>query len=142
MVKSLLQTSEKNTVVARREEKQRKKEKLLTVDVQVDNLGGGRRQVRVGRLAYQTGIQMLPADFWEVQMVHHETVGTYFVRVVYHRVLEVPRDSRPRTSCNHKTTAINLLFKLLLWPNNTSIINIGGKVLYCVERILEHIFND
>lgn len=70
-----------------------------TVHIQYDDLVVGRRQIRVACDADQTRIEMLPANVRVGQMVDGLAVCALVEGLVNDRVVQVPGNIGPRTTC-------------------------------------------
>jgi hypothetical protein len=71
---------------------------ILTVHIQDDDFGLRMREVRVGSLADQSSVQVLPPYVGERQVVCRDVIRLVCVRVVYDRVFQEPRDPRSRSA--------------------------------------------
>lgn len=70
-----------------------------TVHIQYDDLVVGRRQIRIACDADQTRIEMLPANVRVGQMVDGLAVCALVEGLVNDRVVQVPGNIGPRTTC-------------------------------------------
>lgn len=93
----------------------------LTFDVEDEQLGLRRYQVCVARLTDHPRLEVLPANFRKRQVVNrYPGLLVVVIGVVYHAVVEIPRQLRRRSAAPHLANQVHvatLVVPLLDAPN-------------------------
>jgi len=111
------------SAILTRERQGKRQSRRLTLTLHVEDEQSGLRlhQVRVARLTDQPRLQMLPADLRIRQVVHrHPSLAVVVIRLVYHGVVEIPREFRRRPAAPHLADQVHvaaLVVPLLDAPN-------------------------